>query len=177
VGILKTEKKLREAKFFLGWMGNAAKSMDMEREDFEFYLSAFLSAGRSVTFVLQVGDKARYDAWFPGWKSALPDSDQELLQFMNDQRVSELHQLGAAVEGVIEEVPMSVIERDRDHTHPAYGPHLFGIHQGDPPGIPEPTMGRRAHYFNAGGVREKAIETCKRYAGLLEKLVQDFRRN
>jgi hypothetical protein len=50
--IPQTLKKLREARFFLALMKNTAKLTNFEREDFEFYLNAFLSAGRSVTFCL-----------------------------------------------------------------------------------------------------------------------------
>jgi hypothetical protein len=43
----KAEKKLREATFFLSRMMEAAKAVRLDREDFDFYLSAFFNAGRS----------------------------------------------------------------------------------------------------------------------------------
>jgi hypothetical protein len=42
-----TQKKLREAEFFLGQLRAEAHR---EPEVFDYYLSAFVSAGRSVTF-------------------------------------------------------------------------------------------------------------------------------
>lgn len=39
------------------------KGQLFEKEDFEFHLSAFLNAGRSVTFFLQVERKDNYDAF------------------------------------------------------------------------------------------------------------------
>jgi hypothetical protein len=69
LGLSETERKLREARFFLGCM----KSEERKRaavpqpEAFDFYLSAFLSAGRSVTLVLQKeagGGEEHYRPWF-----------------------------------------------------------------------------------------------------------------
>jgi hypothetical protein len=66
--IVATERKLREARFFLGRLIDESKSaVRNEPEAFGFYLSAFLSAGRGVTFALQHEDKDMYDTWFPGW--------------------------------------------------------------------------------------------------------------
>ena len=60
--IPKTLKKLREARFFLAKMTKDSRSTKLAGEDFDFYLSAFLSAGRSVTLVLQVEQQDLYDA-------------------------------------------------------------------------------------------------------------------
>ena len=70
--IPKTLKKLCETRFFLARMQEAPRSTRLEWEDFEFYLSAFLSAGRSVTWVLQVEQKALYDAQYGPWENRLP---------------------------------------------------------------------------------------------------------
>ena len=56
--IPKTEKKLREAKFFLGKLVAEASTERLDREDFEFYLNGLLAAGRSVTFALQFEQKS-----------------------------------------------------------------------------------------------------------------------
>jgi hypothetical protein len=117
--IPKTEKKLREAKLFLSRMMKAAKAVRLDREDFDFYLSAFFNTGRSVTFCLHFEQKQAYDRWFPEWKEALNEDDRTLLKFMNDQRRAVTHIGGASVETVIEDVPMIEIEMDRGH--PAYG--------------------------------------------------------
>src|SRR5438876_2666376 len=120
VEIQKTLKKLHEARFFLAWMKKAARLTDFEREDFEFYLSAFLSAGRSVTLVLQVEQKDLYDARYGPWETNLPPEDQALMKFMNRQRREEVHLLGADVEAAIEMVPITQIET-QPGTDPRYG--------------------------------------------------------
>ena len=49
-----TLKKLREAKFFLSLLNRESqKTVRNGPESFEFYLNAFLSAARSVTFALR----------------------------------------------------------------------------------------------------------------------------
>ncbi len=162
-----TRKKLREAKFFLGRMSEADKSSRLDKEDFDFNLSAFLSAGRSVTFFLQVEQKKLYDACFPGRNKAPVGDERELLEFMNDQRVAEVHKGGAEVYHMVERVPATEA-KFRDRRHPAYGISWWG-----PPGVPPPTIGTKVHYFQIGDTREKAVETCKRYLQLLEEWVRD----
>ncbi len=45
--IPKIQKKLREAKFFYRHVCDKERALNLESEELEFYLSAFLSAGRS----------------------------------------------------------------------------------------------------------------------------------
>ena len=52
-------------------------------EEFWFELSAFLSAARSITFVLQSESKEAYDAWFPNWCDGLKTEERALLKSMN----------------------------------------------------------------------------------------------
>jgi len=95
--ISQTYRKLREAQFFYRCLyecKDRAYLLVEDAEEFDFYVSAFLSAGRSVTFVLQAEHKELYDAWFDQWLTKLDRSDRELMDFMNTRRVAELHQKG-----------------------------------------------------------------------------------
>jgi hypothetical protein len=105
--ILKTLKKLREARFFLAWMRKVSKLMDFEREDFDFCLSAFLSAGRSVTFCLcsDLGGKETYKPRFDLWWNSLEEEEREEMNFFRDQRNAELKAGRAAAVSEIEMVP------------------------------------------------------------------------
>jgi hypothetical protein len=111
-------RKLKEAKFFLDkfrlslkpkafnihnashlWLNlrvNAGLKTHLRVDDEEagYYLSAFMSAARSVTFVLQFEAKDAYDRIFPLWFGRLRRSDQKLLKLMNDERVEEIHRGG-----------------------------------------------------------------------------------
>ena len=107
-----TRKKLREARFFLEKLRDEVKSIPRDPELFEFYLSAFLSAGRSVTFVLQAEEKDKYDTWYRSWVQALPPEDRQVLALMNEQRVP-----------------------TGSRAHPAYGFHWHAPFGTDPPTV------------------------------------------
>jgi hypothetical protein len=93
-----TQRKLREADFFLQRLiDERRRSVRNEPEAFLFYLSAFLSAARSVTLVLQKEEKQRYDAWFPKWFARRSKDERDVCNFMRDQRNVELHETGADV--------------------------------------------------------------------------------
>src|SRR5258706_16231028 len=59
----RVQKKFRETKFFFGHMSQSAGSTRLDHDHLEFYLSAFLSAARSVT------DFFEYQAWWSQWKA------------------------------------------------------------------------------------------------------------
>ena len=82
-----TQKKLREARFFLRQIEvENRRAVRNEPEAFDFYFSAFVSAARSVTLTLQSEEKAKYDQWFSGWLSARSEEDRQLLNLMKSQR-------------------------------------------------------------------------------------------
>ncbi len=69
VAIPRTEAKLREARYFAEQLATTQSSTDV----FSFNLSAFLSAGRSVTFVL-AKEFSGYDEWFAKWRRSCSTS-------------------------------------------------------------------------------------------------------
>ncbi len=166
--IPQTLKKVREAGFFLALMKNAAKLMDFEREDFEFYLSAFLSAGRSVTFCLcsDLGGKKIYKPRFDLWWGKLNDEQHDEMDFLRDQRNLALKTGRTDVVAEIEMVPITQIERGLG-TDPRYSISWVGETE-----VPE--IGRKVHYFMSGATREQVIAKCTRYFELLEKLVREI---
>jgi len=149
--IPKTLKKLREARFFLAKMTKDSRSTKLAGEDFDFYLSAFLSAGRSVTLVLQVEQQDLYDAQYGPWENRLTPQDQALMKFMNGQRVAEVHLLGADVETTVEMVPITQIEMEPG-TDPRYSISWWG-----PPGVPPPEIGRKVRLFRVCRDRASSV--------------------
>lgn len=166
--ISKTQKKLRETQFFLAKLRAEASTERLEREDFEFYLSAFLAAGRSVTFALQFEQKALYDGWYSGWRATLTPNDSKLFDFMKAQRNSALKQGEPKTNVAIEYIPITELIRPAG-THPAYGLHWFG-----PPEIPLPTVGIKVHRFEVSGQKTEVIAICQRYLKILKALVDSF---
>ncbi len=166
--IPRTQKKLREARFFLAKLKAEASTTHLDREDFEFYLSAFLAAGRSVTFALQFEQKALYDGWYPGWRATLTPDDAELFDFMKGQRNTTLKQGQATTDDAIEYIPVTEL-RQPTGRHLAYGFHWFG-----PPGMPPPSVGVKVYRFVVGDKKEEVLESCQRYMRSLEDLVTSF---
>lgn len=79
--IERTEQKLREATFFLVHLEREATTTDPgSREAAAFYLSAFISAARSVTFVLQSEFPSAYPDWSLKWRSSLTKEERQLLE-------------------------------------------------------------------------------------------------
>src|SRR2546426_3543630 len=145
--IPKTEKKLREARFFLSAMSAAAKSTRLDEENFEFFLSAFLSAARSVPDVMRVEGKKQYKGWYRRWEANLSEGERNLWRFINNQRIATVHREGVEVQTEIEFVPITRVEfRGR---HPAYGIGWFM-----PPGVSLPQIGRAVHYFERDESRQ-----------------------
>ena len=166
--IAKTQKKLREAQFFLAKLAAEASTERLDREDFEFYLSAFLSAGRSVTFALQFEQKPLYEGWYPVWRATLTPDDAELFDFIKAQRNTTLKEGEPKTDVAIEYIPVTKLRRPPG-THPAYGLHWFG-----PPGVPPPSVGVKVHRFEVSGKKEEVLAVCRRYVNLLEALVASF---
>ena len=176
-----TKRKLREAKFYCGCM-NEEKSIPSDDEKFGFYLSAFLSASRSVQdvlgaeFIQSAKDKAQkgkrrpwYKDWLPKWEDGLDADDKRYWDFANDQRQAEIHEQGAKTHPIFKYI--SILEIPPDNPgHPAYGHHYFA-----PPGTPPPEVKQTVYVFERDANKgEEVIEVCERILALCEKMVTDF---
>jgi hypothetical protein len=156
----RVQKKFRETKFFFDHMSKSARSTRLDHDHLEFYLSAFLSAARSVT------DFFESQAWWGRWKAIQSAADILLLKQMTKQRDGEVHKEGADVSHQVEDVPLSKPETPSG-LHAAYAPSF-----GEPWG--EVKVGWKVYCFMLGGKAVPVIETCQRYVGLLERAVEDF---
>jgi hypothetical protein len=90
------EKKVREARFFLDRMIEHERMAFDDKEPFDFYLSAFLGAGRTVDYRLRHEQKAIYPIWRHGWDATLNQAQQDLIKFMIDDRNVEVHASGSS---------------------------------------------------------------------------------
>lgn len=164
-----TQRKLREMGYFLRQLHNEAERTAGDFEQFLFNLSAFLAAGRSVTWVLQVEDRTLYDKLFPRWTDSLPPEDRELLNFMNEKRVRELHKRGAKPKRGEEAIAVQSLYVDRFGRWEVFAP---------PPAIvgtsaPSAAILRPVWYFDVSGMQRKVTDVCNRYYELLRGLVQE----
>jgi hypothetical protein len=87
-----TQDKLDEARFFLSKLRQEKQRQEQlfrtDPKEFRYYVHAFLSAARSVRWVLQCEEPEKYKAWTDIWAAKDNDADKELLKLMNEQRVA-----------------------------------------------------------------------------------------
>ena len=160
-----TQKKLREANFFLDKMIDHECRAVPNKEPFDFYLSAFLNAGRTVDYRLRHEHKAKYPAWRTRWDKALPPAQQRLIKFMVDDRDVEVHESGSSRRVGTENRELG----PGTHSFASGTMEVFG-----PPGVPPAIIPTPAYYFTIDGVERKATEACGEYLALLEQMVAAF---
>ena len=174
-------RKFREARFFLRHLVDGAqKAVPNEPEAFGFYLSAFLSAARSVIFALQCEEKKTYNEWFPKFKASLSSEEKELLDFMNTQRVLEVHRLGSQTLTKEKAVPA-----DLSHLFP---PHQVMVHpslilseeqeqanlEAGLPSWARAWVYVSELYFEPKGEPVQVAKESERYAALIGRLLFEF---
>jgi hypothetical protein len=160
------EKKLREARFFLNKMEERERMAFDDKEPFDFYLSAFLNAGRTVDYRLR--QTATYPTWRTAWDATLTQAQQGLIKFMVDDRNVEVHRGGSS----------RVVKTENRE----FGPGTYSLASGTmedvvgPPGVfPLVTIRTPAYYFTIDGIERKATEACGEYLALLEQMVAAFK--
>jgi hypothetical protein len=155
-------KKLRESIFFFRHLSNEEKAFDLEAEDAVFFLSAFLSAGRSL---IELFCKV-HRPWFLHWESALPDYDRKFLNDMRLQRNLEVHEGGADVIPQFKPVLTTELRAGADAPHVHYW--------SGPPLLSPPHVLNKNYYFLLDGKELDLNSACQRYLELLMKLADDF---
>jgi hypothetical protein len=171
-----THRKLREARFFHRHLMDLrhGRSATYEPEAFGFYFNAFISAARSVTWVLENEEKDTWEAWKPTWEATFTDEEWKFLKLTNKLRIAAVKLSGVKTIVEWEEVAidelLSITNRERQH--PAYG-----MHQSSQPGssVSAKVM-RRAYYLEQKNGKEEMTEIGERYLNFLEKVVQEFER-
>jgi hypothetical protein len=170
--IEETQKKLREAHFFFRLLRQESQ-MDVrhDREAFEFYLNAFLSAARSVDNTLRFEEPDRYPEWFKRWFGNLSPDERDLSKLLTKQRNNSQKRGSAEVTVSSESVQITDLPTNRPN-HPAYGSHLFGVLFGwemFPATVELPVF-----LFQTNEGEQDVTSVCERYLSLLGKLVVDF---
>jgi len=163
-------KKLREAAFFLGEMRKREGSSRLDREEeFGYCLSAFLSAARSISFVLKKENSLTYDAQRDSWLWSLEGSTRLIVDFMRDQRNAALKEGTDAAGQNVEHVPAAMAIEPHSRS-PIPVPVIIS-----PWSFAEgATIGVARYVLTLGGVERPAVEACRDYLAALELLVTRF---
>jgi hypothetical protein len=164
--IPRTRQKLREAHYFLDQLQACSSFAEATIGEFDFNLSAFLAASRSVTFALQAEQKATYDAWFGPWKARLSVHERELLDYMVQRRNEAQKQGRASVEQCLVSVAaadMHAIDRELVNRIIALS------RRGE-----EPKFWCSVRFFAFGSRLRPVAEVYEEYLNLLSRLVSEF---
>jgi len=166
------ERKLRETRFFLDHMRVQEGKAFGERERYDFYLSAFLSASRSVLQKLEEFEP--FAKFFMPWRSrvwsqALPKPERKaanrLIEFFRVERNLEVHESGSRRIERETSIPIRSSYSDRSGNWFVYSP----------PDAPPTELIVPAYYLTIDGSERPATEACAQYLGLLERMVAKFK--
>jgi hypothetical protein len=161
------EKKIREAAFFLQKMKQLEDLAFGDSERFDFYLSAFLSAARSIDYRLRHDHSPEYPIWRETWNAQNPQH-QTLLKFMAGDRAAEVHESGSERSVKIVEKPIYGSYSDASGTLESTGSFLLGTTAA--------AINIRSYFYDdIDGTRHSATAACGAYLQLLNSLTAAFR--
>jgi len=174
VNLNQIEKKLREAEFFLGEMRKQETRAFGDREPFDFYLSAFLSAARTVDYRLRHEQAATYPRWRKAWDARLASNEKSLIKFLVDDRNVEVHESGSGRSVKTAEIPLSgnTTYSDDSGTLQVFAPPRPLIPQRVGP---DAVIMKPSYHFTIAGAERKATDACAEYLSLLTRMVEQFK--
>ena len=161
----RVDKKLREARFFLSKMSEQESLAFGDREPFDFFLSGFLGATRTVDYRLRKEQPPLYPQWRARWDTGLTTAQAALMKFLIDDRNEEVHGVGSCRSEKTVKVPVGNRYHDASGTVYAWGP----------PGATNALLHKPAYGFIIDGVERKVTEACDEYLGLLRDMVFQFK--
>jgi len=163
-----TRSKLAEAQFFYAKLADAGRRVfAAEPEAFHYYLSAFLSAARSVGYALQAEQKEKYDAWYPSWEASLPQEQLALLRNFNRERVAAVHKRGAKVSHQV--IPMPGSEYLAAASLEGIDIEISG-----PLGVPLPEFRKVVRTFSFEEAEPEVVQAAGKYLDVVARIVSDF---
>jgi hypothetical protein len=169
------EKKLREAEFFLVQMNEQEARSFGDKEPFDFQLSAFLNAGRTVGYRLCHQHGSAYKAWRDQWNASNP-KDDDLIKFFADDRDIDVHELGSSREVKQEAVPVRGHYSDKSGTLEVFSTPLpVAVAHNVPPDERHAVIYKPAYFFTIDRAERKATEACADYLASLKRMVAQFK--
>jgi hypothetical protein len=173
-----TEKKLREAAFFLDKMEEEERRSVGDREPFDFYLSAFLSATMTVrkSYHYRQGRNTNKEdikklnqavtAWRKTWEKNLTRPQKSVYSFLGRDRNAEVH--GAGSRRAMEEERTQII--GDTHSDDSGTTYISSA-----PGTPPGEIIKPSYKFRIRGKDRSAVEVCAEYLTLLNEMLQKFK--
>jgi hypothetical protein len=172
------EKKLQEARAFLSKMRDQEQRAFDDKQPFDQYMSAFLSAGMSVRGAFRVEqDRQRNQAikeWKETWEANLTQEQMRIYEFMREDRNDEVHHGGSRRVVDPKEIKIGVGGSYTDESGTltvmgSPGP-LIGADT-------SATITTPQYFFHIGGAKRLVTEVCAEYLRLLEQMVAHYKLN
>jgi hypothetical protein len=168
----RVQKKLAEAGFFLGKMTEQERRTIGDKEPFDYYLSAFLSAAMSVRGGFQVRqNRERHRAiitWVDAWEKNLTQDEKQLYDFMGVDRVAEVHNAGSQRKVAQEGVELGIGTHHIDGGVLTIDGPIFGMESA------AAVVYKPTYSFHIDGADRKVTEACATHLALLQRMVAQF---
>jgi hypothetical protein len=167
--IEKTQRRLRQARFFYEHLLNARRQTSGDPEAFRFYFSAFIQSARSVTWALKKEEREKWKKWEPMWRANRSEEEQKLLKIATDLRNVEVKEGGANLPMELEEVVIDAfVETSRvEASNPMGGISAWGQ-------VRKQKVNRLVHYFEDEDGKQEVTALCQRYLDVLENVIREF---
>jgi hypothetical protein len=165
MNIDKSEKKLREVEFFLRKMTDQEGLAFGDKEPFDFYLSAFLSAADSVVDRLMREQPLTFPDWRKTWLNGLSADEAEVLKFMRCDRNQETHQTGSKRSLKTEEHAIL----GNAYSEPGMNVQIIAA-----PGTGA-VICKPSYSFTVAGTERKVTDVCRQCLKLLQRMVMEFK--
>lgn len=161
-------KKLREARFFLGKMDDRTGMAAGDHEEFDFHLSACLSAGYSVADRLCNHPDSGCGRIWKSWRDRQSEKDRKFIAFMRNERNAETHRKPSSRKKNESKLPISGSYRDPS----------CEITVSEPPGAMHPnavpsTVTIWDYTYDVAEQILSVNDCCRRYCELLEQLIRE----
>jgi hypothetical protein len=167
--IERTKARLAEARSLLAKLQKeqfrqVQQASPTASSEFFSLLSNFIIAARSVRWVLQREEKAKYDAWSGPWDASLSQDETEIFRCVTHMRNAIEKEGHQGIEARREKITIP------ENPDPVKGSQYFGL-----PEWGRPTTMIDVYYVE--GTNRQVLSICEQYITILSRMVDDFEKN
>jgi hypothetical protein len=169
--LTRVHKKIEEAQFFLGKMTEQERQISGDKQPFDYFLSAFLYAARTVDYRLRHEQGAVYRPWRTDWDAGSTAEQRRLMKFIADDRAEEVHESGSRREVGQEGVKFGIGEHQLPDGSTLRVSGIPKVLSGIDPAV---VAYKPTYSYTIDGTERKVTEACIEHLGLLRQMVTEF---
>jgi hypothetical protein len=164
--LTRVHKKIAEAQFFLGKMTEQERQIAGDKQPFDYYLSAFLSAARTIENRLCHEQGVLYKTWRKEWDARHTPAEFSLMKFIVDDRNVEVHRSSSRRDVGQEGIEFGIGEHRL--------PDGSTLTISGPPGMPPAVAYKPTYSYRIDGTERKVTDACTEHLELLRQMVTEF---